>query len=62
MDQQDEQDVVSDAESDAYLGDDDGNVNEQDQEVADLQGAEAGAEGGAVAKRAKFATILPKQW
>lgn len=39
MDQQDE---GSDNESEAYLGDDDGNVGPQDQEVADLDGAEAG--------------------
>lgn len=40
MDQRDED--VSDNESEAYLGDDDGNVGPQDQEVADLDGAEAG--------------------
>lgn len=32
----------SDTESEAYLGDEAGNVDQQDQEVADLQGAEAG--------------------
>lgn len=40
MDQRD--DDVSDNESEAYLGDDHGNVGPQDQEVADLDGAEAG--------------------
>lgn len=40
MDQRD--DDLSDNESEAYLGDDDGNVGPQDQEVADLDGAEAG--------------------
>ena len=40
MDQRD--DDASDNESEAYLGDDDGNVGPQDQEVADLDGAEAG--------------------
>lgn len=38
----DQQDDVSDTESEAYVGDEAGNVNQQDQEVADLQGAEAG--------------------
>ncbi|KAL3132557.1 hypothetical protein ABBQ32_009096 [Trebouxia sp. C0010 RCD-2024] len=37
----DQQDDGSDVESEAYLGDDDGNVGPQDQEVADLDGAEA---------------------
>lgn len=40
MDQRD--DDVSDNESEAYLGDDHGIVGPQDQEVADLDGAEAG--------------------
>lgn len=39
-----QQDDVSDTESEAYLGDDAGNIDQQDQEVADLQGAEAGAD------------------
>lgn len=39
----DQRDDVSDVESEAYLGDDDGNVGPEDQEVADLNGAEAGA-------------------
>lgn len=38
----DDRDDVSDADSEAYLGDEQGNLNQQDQEVADLQGAEAG--------------------
>ena len=38
----DEHDDVSDTESEAYLGDEAGNVDHHDQEVADLQGAEAG--------------------
>ena len=38
----DEHDDVSDTESEAYLGDEAGNVDQHDQEVADLQGAEAG--------------------
>ena len=38
----DRPDDVSDNESEAYLGDDDGNVGPQDEEVADLNGAEAG--------------------
>lgn len=33
---------VSDTDSEAYLGDEQGNISQQDQEVADLQGAEAG--------------------
>lgn len=37
----DQRDDVSDTESEAYLGDDDGNIHQQDQEVADLQGPEA---------------------
>lgn len=36
-------DDVSDVDSEAYLGDEQGNLGQQDQEVADLQGAEAGA-------------------
>lgn len=42
----DQQDDGSDVESEAYLGDDDGNVGPQDQEVADLDGAEAGVVSG----------------
>ena len=42
----DQQDDVSDVESEAYLRDDDGNVGPQDQEVADLDGAEAGVASG----------------
>ena len=38
----DQHDDVSDTESEAYLGDEAGNVDQHDQEVADLQGAEAG--------------------
>ena len=38
----DQHEDVSDTESEAYLGDEAGNVDQQDQEVADLQGAEAG--------------------
>ena len=41
--QMDQQDDVSDVESEAYLGDDDGQLDQQDQEVADLNGPEAGA-------------------
>ena len=40
--QMDDRDDVSDVDSEAYLGDEQGNLNQQDQEVADLQGAEAG--------------------
>ena len=38
----DQQNDNSDVESEAYLGDDDGQLDQQDQEVADLNGPEAG--------------------
>lgn len=38
----DDRDDASEADSEAYLGDEQGNLGQQDQEVADLEGAEAG--------------------
>ena len=47
----DRQDGDSDNESEAYLGDDDGNVGPEVQEVADLDGAEAGVWSGSCRER-----------